>query len=226
MSDQSPVNRRRFFREGLRELLKPLASAVEPIEEVVRQLEGMDATAVRGGVAPRVPQPPRPPEPVAFLRPPGALAGDDFASACTRCGDCVRACPAHCIQLDETGRVAGGAPYVVPDTMPCVVCDGLQCMHACPSGALRPIPLGEIDMGTAVWNEARCVRSHGEACTTCVDQCPVGSVAIELSGGKVRVIEDGCIGCGVCEHYCPTGPKSITVVPRDARDLPVTRSRW
>jgi len=78
-------------------------------------------------------------------------------------------------------------------------------------------------MGTAVWKESTCLRTRGEPCTICIDQCPVGSVAIELREGKVHVIEDGCIGCGVCEHYCPTTPKSIVVTPRDARDLPVTR---
>jgi NAD-dependent dihydropyrimidine dehydrogenase PreA subunit len=43
-------------------------------------------------------------------------------------------------------------------------------------------------------------------------------VALELIEGKVTVHEDGCIGCGVCEHHCPTLPKSIVVIPKAARD--------
>jgi hypothetical protein len=31
MSDDKPIDRRRFFREGLRELLKPLANAIDPV---------------------------------------------------------------------------------------------------------------------------------------------------------------------------------------------------
>src|SRR5262249_32665814 len=92
-------------------------------------------------------------------------------------------------------------------------------MHVCPTGALVPTPLADIDMGTAKWREITCVRSHGEDCTICVDRCPLGSAAIELLDGKIYVIEGGCIGCGVCEHACPTTPKSIVVIPKAARPI-------
>ena len=78
-----------------------------------------------------------------------------------------------------------------------------------------PIPIGDIDMGTATVNEALCVRSKGENCTRCIDTCPVGSFAIELRDGKVHVITEGCVGCGVCQQQCPTEPKSIIVLPRE-----------
>jgi NAD-dependent dihydropyrimidine dehydrogenase PreA subunit len=29
------------------------------------------------------------------------------------------------------------------------------------------------------------------------------------------VIEDGCVGCGVCQDQCPTEPKSIIVLSRE-----------
>jgi NAD-dependent dihydropyrimidine dehydrogenase PreA subunit len=45
----------------------------------------------------------------------------------------------------------------------------------------------------------------------------MGSAALTLKGGRVKVIEDGCVGCGVCEQQCPTTPKSITVTPRSGR---------
>ena len=126
-------------------------------------------------------------------------------------------CPAQCIKIDPTGGRAGGAPHIVPSDMPCVMCNGLLCMHACPTGALVPIPIQDIDMGTARWREETCVRTIGENCTICVDQCPMGTAALELNGNRVVVKDDGCTGCGVCEHYCPTNPKSIVITPRDAR---------
>src|SRR5207302_1769340 len=82
------------------------------------------------------------------------------------------------------------------------------------AGALGPIPLGEVNMGTAVWNYETCVRSHGENCTICIDQCPIASVAIELLANMVHVHDNGCTGCGVCQQQCPTSPKSIVVIPR------------
>jgi ferredoxin-type protein NapG len=127
-------------------------------------------------------------------------------------------CPAQCIKIDPDGTRASGAPYIEVDAMPCVLCTGLECMHHCPSGALLPVPLEKIDMGTAVWHEQLCVRSHGEPCTMCVDHCPMGSAALELIDDRVVVHEAGCVGCGVCQNNCPTDPKSITVTPRALRD--------
>lgn len=204
MDENKPVNRRRFFREGLRELFKPLAQAVEPFEEAMKQLDKLERLA--------------PPEPARhWLRPPGALNEQAFRDTCSRCNACVNVCPAQCIKIDPTGVKGNGVPYIEPEAMPCVVCDGLVCMRDCPSGALVPTALALIEMGTAVWDPHTCVRSSGENCTICIDRCPIGSVAIELKNDRVHVIEKGCTGCGVCEHDCPTSPKSIVVIPKAAR---------
>lgn len=218
MRDDQPINRRRFFREGLRELLKPLAGAVEPLEEVARQLGRMEDAFPQYDSKPK--QQPQPNKTIMseqfWLRPPGALEERSFRDTCSRCGKCVDVCPAQCIKIDSSGTKGHGAPYIEADVMPCVLCDGLVCMRECPSGALVPTALGLIDMGTAVWNEATCVRSTGEDCKICITDCPVGSVAIELMDGRINVIEDGCTGCGVCQNHCPTSPKSIVVAPKSA----------
>ncbi len=210
MSEDRHVNRRRFFREGLRELLKPLSKAVEPLNEVARHFKELDYGAP-------TPLAPKTPKQTVWQRPPGALEGKNFTDVCSRCGECVKVCPAACIKIDETGVKGDGAPFIEPNEMPCVMCDGLLCMHVCPTGALRPMPIQDIDMGTARWREETCVRTIGENCTICVDQCPMGTAALELNGNRVVVKEDGCTGCGVCQHYCPTNPKSIVVTPREAR---------
>lgn len=207
MSDEKPIPRRAFFRRGLGELLKPLADALAPLERTLDELRRLDQLS----------PPDAPPVPLV-LRPPGALPDRDFTSVCSRGGECVRVCPAQAIRIDPTGRIGGGAPYIDATHMPCIVCSGLQCMHVCPSGALKPLPLADIDMGTAVWQAHLCLRSDGQnPCTICIDQCPLGQAAIELVEGQVRVNPHGCIGCGVCEHYCPTTPKSIVVIPVAAR---------
>ena len=41
---------------------------------------------------------------------------------------------------------------------------------------------------------------------------------MKLLDGKIAVHEEGCTGCGVCEHACPTTPKSIAVIPAGVRD--------
>ena len=138
-----------------------------------------------------------------------------FRETCSRCRKCVEVCPVQCIKIDSTGERGNGAPYIASEERSCVVCEGLLCMYECPTGALSPIPLADIDMGTALWNESICVRSKGEDCKICVDVCPIGEMAIKLSDGKVQVIEQGCIGCGVCQQRCPTEPKSIIVLARE-----------
>lgn len=200
-NSDKPVDRRRFFRLGLSELLRPLASAAKPLERMAREIGKLDQ--------------PIPSRPQVWLRPPGSLPEAKFRETCSRSGDCVRVCPAKAIRL-EPGK-AGRVPYIDADAAACVVCTGLQCMSACPSGALKPTSINDIDMGTAVWHSASCLRTNGQECTICVDKCPLGSAAIELKFGQIAVKPLGCIGCGVCQLECPTSPKSITVIPIAAK---------
>ena len=229
-ADDRPIDRRRFFRAGLRELFKPLARAAEPFEQVMRQIGAMDDEAAAAAAHQQAQQTAATVAPAvaktgplaAVLRPPGALPEAQFRDACSRCGECVRVCPAECIKIDPAGLRGNGVPYIDADLAACVLCDGLHCMHSCPTGALVPVPLGDIDMGTARWHPSLCVRTvkgdgqGGQDCTACVDVCPVGEVAIQLVGNAVKVLADGCTGCGMCQNRCPTIPKSITVEPRAA----------
>jgi MauM/NapG family ferredoxin protein len=216
MADEKPLNRRSFFRDGVWEMLRPLSKPLErkiaPLERALEQFGAMPNTP-----SPAPPTPPRRSS-LPVLRPPGALAEDKFLDACTRCGECVTACPAAAIQIDETAYNGSGAPYIDPEVMPCVVCNTLACMKVCPTDALGYVPRWLIHMGTAEWDENLCVRRYDTTCTTCIDQCPIGSEAIELRDGKIHVKETGCTGCGSCQYYCPTYPKSITVRPRDVKN--------
>jgi MauM/NapG family ferredoxin protein len=197
---EKPVDRRRFFRLGLSELLRPLATAAKPLERMAAQIGKLDQPTIK---------------PEIWLRPPGALVEQEFLRTCDRSGDCVAACPVHAIRLDA--GIAGGAPRIEADFSACVVCTGLKCMSACPSGAIVPTSINDIDMGTAVWFSSSCLRTHGQECTICVDKCPLGSAAIEIKNGEVAVNPLGCIGCGVCQLECPTSPKSIKVIPIAAK---------
>ena len=68
-------------------------------------------------------------------------------------------------------------------------------------------------MGLAVARPGLCLRAKGEDCRVCVEKCPIGERALTMGGDRVLVLDTGCVGCGVCEHYCPTWPKSIAVYP-------------
>jgi ferredoxin-type protein NapG len=205
------LDRRRFFRLGMSQLLRPLAAAAKPLLGAAKGLEKIEDTAAAASPAPnRI-------APDLWLRPPGALAEQKFRDTCSHCGACVEICPVDAIQLDATGVKGHGVPFIEPDDQACIACEGLKCMHACPSGALVPTLLADIDMGTAVWHSQSCLRTTGEDCTLCIAHCPLGSAAIELKNNQIAVNPLGCIGCGVCQQDCPTTPKSITVIPIAAK---------
>jgi ferredoxin len=152
----------------------------------------------------------------AHLRPPGAIVEEEFVRTCYRCGTCIETCPADAIfALPDDESEVGGTPVIDPDRTACVICDGLLCTHACPSGALLSVSVPRmIRMGLAEVYRSLCVRTTGEECTLCVDRCPLDPAPILFKdSGPPEVISPGCVGCGVCQLNCPTSPKAITVRP-------------
>ncbi len=72
------------------------------------------------------------------LRPPGALDEKDFLASCIKCGQCVQVCPVNAIRLaDLVDGFGVGAPYIAAREQACdFSCDAVQCILACPTGAL------------------------------------------------------------------------------------------
>jgi ferredoxin-type protein NapG len=193
-----PPSRRRFFAAGLKALFDRVDEASDRVRHLLPNAAGKPATRAR-----------------PLLRPPGALPEATFKETCERSGKCVAACPVQAIQLLRSAeRELDGTPHLVPSQRACVVCDDLSCMKACPTGALSFVPREQIAIGFAVVDHQRCLRGFGESCRECVDRCPLAATAIGLDErGRVQV-RAGCVGCGVCELYCPTTPRSITIEPR------------
>ncbi|MBT3309591.1 MAG: 4Fe-4S binding protein [Gammaproteobacteria bacterium] len=101
------------------------------------------------------------------LRPPGALDEKEYLSSCIKCGQCVQVCPVEAIfladMLDGQGQ---GAAYIDARNQACdFSCDGLQCVLACPTGALtHEINYShETRMGIARLDKpAQCLAVKGE----------------------------------------------------------------
>ncbi len=146
-------------------------------------------------------------------RPPGAVDEPAFLAGCTRCGDCIKVCPAEAIVLapEPNGRAAG-TPTINPMTAPCVMCEDPPCIHACEPGVLSfDAPL---KMGTASIRKPYCLPHRGTTCTVCSERCPVEG-AIEVVDGKPVIDEATCTGCGVCQHVCPAPYKGVLILPRE-----------
>jgi ferredoxin len=83
IEDLKPHDRRVFFLQGFLRALRPVADYVEKRLPVPR---------IR-----------------TVIRPPGALAEDDFLDTCHRCGNCVEACSAGAIRQMQSDDADPGA---------------------------------------------------------------------------------------------------------------------
>jgi len=142
------------------------------------------------------------------VRPPWALAEDDFVARCTRCGDCLGACPTGII---EKGR--GGFPLVSFASGACTFCG--KCVEVC-----RPAALVRTE-GVAPWGlKARigdaCLARRGVVCRSCGDRCEARAIRFRLAprGVAQPELDSGpCTGCGACVAVCPAS--AITMCEAD-----------
>ena len=173
-----------------------------------------------------------------LLRPPGALDELEFLTKCTRCDQCMRACPENAILVaPASAGLALKTPYLEVRNVPCFLCTTLPCVAACDDGALvwpeRTLADGRViegpratRMGTARVKPSQCVTwgsldREVRACRVCVDRCPYPEEALRITEpgegetvGHPVVDADICTGCGLCVFACPAEPAAIVVEPR------------
>jgi ferredoxin-type protein NapG len=149
-----------------------------------------------------------------WLRPPGAAPEALFLEQCTRCGDCVKACPYGSIKLDPSAA----SPVIFPDETPCYLCEDFPCIAACGTEALLPVSSRDrVAMGTAVVSHRDCTA--GQGCHACVSGCPTRALSMDFEAFRLMVSDDRCVGCGVCEHICKTVNDKIAIKVTPSRHL-------
>ena len=160
---------------------------------------------VDGGFSP-VSLPGVPARPAEVL-PPGAVDRARFNRLCVGCDACVAACPEKCL-VPSTSLATFGQPKMDFRRSHCRLACPQKCAAACPAGALHVldhVARRDLHMGHAIWKKDRCLRATQDVpCTACQRKCPVK--AITLVGGFPVVNRNLCIGCGACEHVCPSRP--------------------
>lgn len=148
-------------------------------------------------------------------RPPGAIEESLFLAGCTRCGDCISACPYDAIgNAPERLESIAGTPIIEADSAACMMCEDFPCVTSCEPGVL----IGAVPpiMGTARVTEHLCLAHHNTTCTVCSERCPV-TEAILVVEGKPQIVEDTCTGCGVCRYVCPAPENAILLMPAFSR---------
>ena len=168
-----------------------------------------------------------------LVRPPGV---DDarLRSLCFRCAECIKICPTSGLQPSQTAPGWDGlwTPTLVSRFGYCDY-SCTSCGEVCPSGAIPELTLADKRreiLGRAVIDEDTCIPfAEGRECIVCEEMCPVPQKAIVFDLDEVtrpdgvtvtvrlpRVIEDDCIGCGICEYQCPVNGPAAIVVKTDA----------
>lgn len=150
-----------------------------------------------------------------LVRPPGAVAEPDFLAMCARCQRCLDACAPLAIHPApiQSGIANLGTPVL--DTNKCVLC--MECIRACPTGALTKIPKKEVFLGLAVIKKDVCFAwLKTRRCSECQKACPLHAVNLK-QGRFPEIIAEKCNGCGICMRRCPTEPKAIFISPEGAK---------
>jgi ferredoxin-type protein NapF len=133
------------------------------------------------------------------LRPPWALPEARFVSVCTRCGDCVRACPPAILRLDSSGF-----PEINFARSDCTFC--AACSAACTVGALPRVADDAAPWTLKAEIGPSCLAHHGVLCAVCREQCGAGAITLVRALARVpvpRVNPAACTGCGACYAPCP-----------------------
>jgi ferredoxin-type protein NapF len=138
-----------------------------------------------------------------------------FHERCTRCGDCVRACPDAIVIAGD-----GGFPRIDFTRGGCSFCGA--CADACGEALFS-------DRARAPWH-ARvvvgpgCLAHAGVVCESCRDGCESRAIRFTPAPGRVPIpaLElERCTGCGACVGVCPAHAITWTAEApgRDARDV-------
>jgi polyferredoxin len=156
-----------------------------------------------------------------LIRPPGALAEQDFLGLCVRCGECMKVCIGNALHATwlESGLEGVFTPRLIGRIGYCEY-NCTLCGQVCPTGAIRRLDKQEkqaVVIGRAHFDKNRCLPyAAGIPCIVCEEHCPTPDKAIKFrevevdtsKGDRVTVrqpyiVDRLCIGCGICEHKCP-----------------------
>lgn len=141
------------------------------------------------------------------VRPPWALAEQDFLSTCTRCAECLPVCPSQILRKGD-----GAYPVVDFSVGECTFCGA--CLDACVPRALRKVE-GGVPWTLAASLGETCLALRHVECRVCGEMCGSGAIRFVFQAGSVArpvLYPEKCNGCGACSAPCPAQALHIAPV--------------
>ncbi len=144
-----------------------------------------------------------------IIRPPASVNPEEFYALCTRCGNCIKACPTKILKQDTRLGLGILTPVVIFDHAYCLeTCNA--CSVVCPSGAITLFSVNaksQLTMGKAEVNTTDCLLSHQTECDRCIQVCSYKAIIIKGKDKESLILPEvesaKCVGCGACKIVCP-----------------------
>ncbi len=133
------------------------------------------------------------------IRPPWAIAEEQFIELCSRCDKCISICPEKIIFRGD-----GGFPEVKFVDSGCELCE--DCLDVCEPKVLKKTSKDSLPWLHKVEVITKCLPMQGVICRTCSEACNEDVISFILEAGKVAVPKlnlENCNGCGFCIAMCP-----------------------
>lgn len=171
-----------------------------------------------------------------LIRPPGSLIENEFLASCVRCGECIQVCITNGLQPVglQLGLEGLFTPYLQTRGGYCEF-NCTLCGQVCPTGAIQSLDQAEkhrTKIGHAFFDKNLCLPfAKNIPCIVCEEHCPTPEKAIKFNLVQVvtekgetitlkqpYVVDELCIGCGICETKCPLPGRSAIIVNNMGED--------
>ena len=127
-------------------------------------------------------------------RPP--WTGDNLTDICTRCSDCINACPDNLLYKGD-----GGFPEISFREEGCNFCG--KCAEVCSEAVFD---IGRLAFEWHIAITGNCLALSDIDCQSCQDACEPRAIRFRPTLGRApqpELLLDACNGCGACLAVCP-----------------------
>ncbi len=130
----------------------------------------------------------------------------EFTDKCSRCYDCMTACPEKILIKGD-----GGFPEISFNKGECTFCT--DCVESCPEDLFYSFDEKPWSLKAKITED--CFANKKVVCVVCKEQCETEAISFTPKVGSVAqpvLAIELCTGCGACAKPCPTNAISFNYI--------------